>query len=160
MYQGNGSIVIINRRVKHPSFYFIVIFFHILSLSLCQLFYIFLGISRVEPKLLQYISGTLTDHSLSGHPKDHSLLASHPVEPHLTDQIYSDLQKSLNLNIPSNFISTLEPPHANIWHHRGGTITHTIDNFGLNPNHRRSVEHTWKKVIGCIEQGGSTQEEM
>ena len=41
--------------------------------------YMFIGISRVEPKLLHYILGTLTDHSLSGPQKDHSLLASHLV---------------------------------------------------------------------------------
>ena len=44
-------------------------------------------------------------------------------------------------------------PHDNTWHHRGGPITQTIDRFGLNPNHRRYVENTWKSVISCIEQG-------
>ena len=123
-----------------------------MSLYLCQLSYV-LGKSRVEPKLLKYISGNLTDHSLSGPPKDHSLLASHPTEPHPTDQSSLDLQKSLNLNIASYFINTLVSPHANTWHHRGGPITQTIDNFFLNPNHWRSVEHTWKTLISCIEQG-------
>ena len=61
----------------------------------------FLGISRVEPKIRQYSSGTLTDHSLSGPPKDHSLLESHPVELHFTDQSSLELQRSLNLNIAS-----------------------------------------------------------
>ena len=113
----------------------------------------FLGIPRVESKLLQYISDTLTDHSLSGPPKDHSLLASHPVEIHPTDQSSLELKKPLNLNIASYCINTLESPHTNNWHHRGGTITQIIDHFGLNPNHHRSVEHTWKTVIICIEKG-------
>ena len=65
-----------------------------LSIILC-----FLGIYIVEPKRFNYISGTLIDHSLSGPPKDHSLIASHTTEPHPTDQIYLDLHKSLNLNI-------------------------------------------------------------
>ena len=112
----------------------------------------FLGMSRFEPKLLQYIPGTLTDHSYSGPPKDHSLLASHPAEPHPTEQRSLDLHKSINLNIASYFIHTLASPHANTCHQRGGPITHTIDNFGLNPNHQWSVEHTWKTVIRCIEQ--------
>ena len=79
---------------------------------------------------------------MSGPPKDHSFLESHPVELHLTDQSSLELQKSLNLNIASGFIKTLASPHANTWHHRGGTIIQTIDNFGLNPNHRRSMGHT------------------
>ena len=110
-----------------------------LSIILC-----FLGKSRVEPKLLKYIPGTLTYHTLSGPPKDHSFLASHPVEPHPTDQSYFYLQKSLNINIASYFIDTLASPYANTWHYRRGPITQTIDNFCLNHNHRRSVEHTWK----------------
>ena len=104
----------------------------------------FLGKPRVEPKLLQYISGTLIDHSLSGPPEYHLLLASHAAEPHRTDQISLDLYKSINLNIDSYFINTLASPHANTWHHRGGPIIQTIDNFYLNSNHRSSVEHTWK----------------
>ena len=63
------------------------------------------------------------------------------------------LQYSLNLNIASCFINTLASPHANTWYHRGGPITQTIDNFGLNLDHWRSVEHTWKTVIGFIDQG-------
>ena len=89
---------------------------------------------------------------MSGPPKYHSLIASHPTEPHPTDQIYLDSQKSLNLNIASYFINTLEPPHANTWNHRDGTDTQTIDYLFLNPNHRRSVEHTWKTLISCLEQ--------
>ena len=41
----------------------------------------------------------------------------------------------------------------NNWHHRIGTITQTINNFSLNHNHRRSVEHTWKKIISYLEKG-------
>ena len=100
----------------------------------------FLGISIAEPKLLQYISGTLTDHSLSGPPKDHSLIASHPAKPHRTDQSYLDLNKSLNLNIDSYCINILAPAHANHWHHIGGTITQTINHLVPNPNYRRSRE--------------------
>ena len=153
MYQRNGSIGISKQRVTHPSFYFIVVYFFILSAYPLVNYLIFLGISGVEPKLLQYISGTLTDHSSSGPPKDHSLLASHPVEPHPTDQSSLDLYKSLNLDIYSYFIKTLASTHANTWHHRGGPVTQRIDYFGLNSNHWRSVEHTRKKVISCIDQG-------
>ena len=53
---------------------------HIISLSLFSIILCYLGKSKVEP------TGNLTDHFLSGPPKDHSLLASHPVEPRLTDQ--------------------------------------------------------------------------
>ena len=89
-------------------------------------------------------------------PKDHKLLASHPAEPHPTDRssLFSlEKYKSLNNNIAYKFIETLASPHENNWHHRGGPITQAIDNFSLNPNHRRSVEHTWKTLISCIEQG-------
>ena len=151
-YQRNGRPGISNQRVRHPYFYFIVIFPYYqlipLSIILC-----FLGKSRVEPKLLTYISDTLTDHSLPGPPKYHSFLASHPAEPHPTNQSSLELQKSLNLNIASYFINNLASPHANTWHHRGGPITQTINHSFLNPDHRQSVEHTWKTLIGCIEQG-------
>ena len=116
-----------------------------LSIVLC-----YLGKSKVEPTC------TLTDHLFSEPPKDHSLLASHPAEPHPTDQsspLSLAKQKSLNINIASYFIETLASPHENTWHHRGGPITQTIENFSLNHNHRRSVEHTWKTMISCIEQG-------
>ena len=73
----------------------------------------FLVKSRVEPKLIQYIAGTLIDQSLSGPPKYHSLLASHPAEPNPNDQISLDLHKSLNLNIASYFINTFASPHTN-----------------------------------------------
>ena len=62
------------------------------------------------------------------------------------------LTKSLNLNIASYLVSTLVSPNENTWHHRCGTIIQTIDRFGINPNHWRSVENTWKTVIGCIER--------
>ena len=29
-------------------------------------------------------------------------------------------------------------------------LLYTINHFSLNRNHRRSVEHTWKTLIGCI----------
>ena len=120
----------------------------ILSIILC-----FLGKSRVETRILQYISDTLTDHYFSEPQIKHSLLASHPAEPHPTDQSSLDLQKSRNLNISSYFINTLEFPHVNTWHHRVEPITQTINRFGLNPNHQRSVEHSRKTFISCIEQG-------
>ena len=81
------------------------------------------------------------------------MLASHPTEPHPTDQRSLDLQESLNLNIASYFINTLASSLANTWQHRGGTITHKIDHFFRDPNHRRSVEHIWKTLISCIELG-------
>ena len=116
-----------------------------LSIILC-----FFGKSRVETKLINYRSGTLTDNSLLGPPKEHLLIASHTAEPHTTDQSSLELHISLNLNITSYFINTLSSPQANTWHHIGGTITNTIDHFFLNPNHRWSVEHTWKILISCI----------
>ena len=129
-----------------------------IPLLYCEIFFIlsaypfvnyvmFLGISRVEPKLLQYISDTLTYHSLSVHPKYHSLLASHHVEPHPTDQRCLDSHKSLNLNIAYYFINNLASPHINTWHHIGVPITQIIDHFGLNCNYRGSVEHTWNKLL-------------
>ena len=57
------------------------------------------------------------------------------------------------MNIASYFIETLASPQKNNWYHKGGTITQTIDNFPLNTNHQRSVEHTWETLISCIEQG-------
>ena len=110
----------------------------------------YLGKSKVE------LTGTLIDHFLPGPSKDHSLLASHTAEPHPTDRcsLFSfEKQKSLNINIASYFIETLASLHENNWHHRRGPITQTIDHFSLNPNHRRSVEHTWKTLIKCIEKG-------
>ena len=90
---------------------------------------------------------------MSGLPKDHSFLSSHPVKPHPTDQSSLDLHKSLNLNIAPSFIGTLASPHANTWHQISGPITHKIDYFCLNHNHRRSMGHTCKTVISCIDQG-------
>ena len=109
----------------------------------------YLGKSKVES------TGTLTDHLLTGPKKKHKLLASNPAEPHPTDRIslFSlEKHKSLNINIASYFIETLAPPHKNTWHHRGGPITQTIDNFSLNPNHWWYVEYTWKTLISCIEK--------
>ena len=113
----------------------------------------FLGKSRVEPKLLKYISGTLSHHFLSGPPKYHLLIASHPTEPHPNDQISLEKHRSFNINIAYYFIDTLASPHTINLHHRGGPITQTIDHFFINHNHRRSLEHTWKAFISCIEQG-------
>ena len=116
-----------------------------MSIILC-----YLGKPKVEP------TGTLTYHFLTGPPKDHKLLASHPAEPYPTDRssLFSlEKQKSLNIIIASYFIETLAFPHENPWHHRRGPITQTIDNFSLNPNHWRSVKHTRKTLISCIEKG-------
>ena len=38
-------------------------------------------------------------------------------------------------------------------HGTGGTITQTINQSSLNPNHKRSVEKTWKPMIGYLEKG-------
>ena len=52
----------------------IVIYFFILSAYPFVNYHMFLGKFKVEPKLLKYISVTLTDHFLSGLPKYHSLI--------------------------------------------------------------------------------------
>ena len=132
MYQGNGSIGISKQRVRHPSSYFIVGFFSYCQLILLSIILFCLEISRVEPKTIQYIAVTLTYNSSLVTPKDHSLIASHAVEPHLTGQSSLDLQKLLNLNIAFYFINILASPKANTWHHRGGKITQTIDHFCVN----------------------------
>ena len=62
-------------------------------------------------------------------------------------------QKSLNINIAYYFIDTLASQYASTWHRIGGPTTQIIDHFSFNPNRRRSVEHTWKTLIGCIEKG-------
>ena len=131
MYQRNVRLGISNQRVRYPSFYFIVIFFSYYQLIPLSIILCILGKFRFEPKLLQYISVTLTNHSLSGPQKDHSLLASYTVGPHPTDQSYLELQKSLNLKIASYFINTLSSPHSNTFHQRGKSITQTIDHFFL-----------------------------
>ena len=123
------------------------IVFHIIILSFLSIVLWYLVKYKVEP------TGTLTYHFLSGPPKDHSLLASHPAEPHLTDQsslLSLKKQKSLKINIASYFIKTLAFPHSNTWHHIGGTIIQTIGKFSRNPNHQRSVEHTRKTVVSFI----------
>ena len=110
----------------------------------------YLGKHKVQP------TGTLTDNFFPGPPKYHKFPASHPAEPHATDRssLFSlEKHKSLNINIASYFLETLASPHENTWHHRGGTITATIDHFYLNHNHRRSVEHKWKTLISCIYKG-------
>ena len=126
MYQRNGRLGISKQRVRNPSFYFIVRFF-ILSAYPFVNYLMFLKNIQIWPKLSQYISGTLTYHSLSGPPEDHSLLASHPIESHTTDQSSLNLRKELNINIASYFINTLASPHANTFHHRCGPITQKID---------------------------------
>ena len=117
----------------------------VIRLSLFPLSYVFKGLSIVEPKLILSISGTQinhslpgtqTDHSSSEPPKYHSLLSSHPIEPYPGGQSSWELQKSPNLNIAYYFINILESPNYSTCHHRGGPITHTIDNFVLNPNCR------------------------
>ena len=62
-------------------------------------------------------------------------------------------QKSLNINIAYYFLETLASRHENTWHHRVGPITPKINNFSLNHNHRRSVEHTRKILISFTEKG-------
>ena len=110
--------------------------FHIISLFVLSIILCYLGKLKVET------TGTLTYHFFPGLPKDHTLLASHPSEPHPTDRssLFSlENQKSLNINIASYFIETLASPHEDTWHHRGGKIKQKIDHFSLNPNHWRSV---------------------
>ena len=126
-----------------------MVFFHVISLYLLPIILFYLGKSKVES------TGNLTDHFLSGPPKYHSLLASHPAEPHLTDQsslLSLEKHKSLNIKIASYFIETLSSSHSNNLHHRGRLITQTIDHFYPNHNYRRSVEYTWKTLINFIEQ--------
>ena len=118
----------------------------------CFSYYQLISLSIV----LCYLGKYLTDQLFPGPPKDHLLLAPRPVEPHPTDWRYLfhfEKQKSLNINIASYFIETLASPHENTWNRRGGPITQTINHFSLNHNHRRSVEHTWKTLISCIEKG-------
>ena len=129
MYQRNGRLGISNQRVRHPLFYFIVRFFSYYQLIPFSIILYFFGKSRVESKILQYISGNLSNHSFSGPPKDHTFLASHPAEPHPTDQRTLEKQKSLKINIASYFIDTSAYPHTSTWHNRGGPITQTIDHF-------------------------------
>ena len=153
MYQRNGKLGISNKRVRHPWFKVIVILFFILSAYPSVNYLIVLGKSRVETKLFKYISGTLTDHLLSGPPKYHKLLASYPAEPHPTDHRSLEKQKSININIAYYFIDTLASPHASFWHRIGGTIKQIIYHFPINHNRWRSMEHTWKTLIRCIEKG-------
>ena len=106
--------------------------------------------------ILCYLGKSLTDHNFPGPPKYHLLLEPRPAEPHPTDQrslFYLEKQKSLNIDIASYFLKTLASPHKNNSYHRGGPITQTIDIFSLNHNHRKSVGHTQKTLISCIEKG-------
>ena len=85
---------------------------------------------------------------MKGPPKEHLLLEPCTTEPHPTDRrshFSLEKQKSLNINISSYFLETLASPNEKTWHERVGPFTQKINQFSLNPNHRRSVEHTWKK---------------
>ena len=62
-------------------------------------------------------------------------------------------QKSLNINIASYLLETFASPNEKTWHDIGGPITQTINHFSLNPDHRRSVEHTLKTMISSLEKG-------
>ena len=91
---------------------------------------------------------SLTDHDFPGPPKYHLFLAPCLAETYLTDQRYNfslENKQKLNINIASFFLETLASPDEKTWHVTGGPITQTINHFSLNPNHRRSVEKTWKK---------------
>ena len=68
-------------------------------------------------------------------------------------QVFSLGKKNLNINISSFFLETLASPNEKTRHDTGGPITQTINQFFLNPNHRRSVEHTWKTMISYLEKG-------
>ena len=98
----------------------------------------------------------LTDHEFQVPPKDHLTLAPCLAEPHSTDQRYNfslENKQQLNINIAYFFLVTLASPNEKTWHDRGGPITKTINHFALNPNHRRSVEKTWKTMIRSLEKG-------
>ena len=96
---------------------------------------------------------SLTDHEFQGPPKDHLTLAPCLAEPHSIEKRYNfslENKQQLNINIASFFLLTLASPNEKTWHGRGGPITKTIDHFALNPNHRRSVEKTWKTMISYL----------
>ena len=105
--------------------------------------------------ILCRLGKSLTYHDLPGPPKDHLLLAPCTAEPHLTDRRYhfSLGKKTLNINISYYFLETLASLNEKTWHDTGGPITQTINHLSLNPNHRRSVEKTWKKIISSLEKG-------
>ena len=103
-----------------------------------------------------FFGKSLTDHDFQRPPKDHLLLAPCISEPHLTDQRYNfslENKQKLNINIASFFLETLASPNEKTWHDTGVPITKTINHFSLNPNHRRSVEKTWKTMISSLEKG-------
>ena len=117
--------------------------FRLSAYSFCQLSYVFFG---------KY----LTDHDFQGPPKYHLSLAPCLSEPHLTDRRYKfslENKQKLNINIESFFLETLASPNEKTWHDTGGPITQTINHFSLNPNHRRSVEKTWKTMISYLDNG-------
>ena len=147
MYQGNGIIGVSKQKSRHPPFYSIVFFSYYRLVPLSIIFILFRNIQSWKQNSSVYIR--YFNRSLLVRTSKRPLIAIITSRR----QISLDLQKSLNLNIVSYFINTLASPHANTWHHRGGPITHTIDRFGFNPNHWRSVEHTYKIVISCIDQG-------
>ena len=100
-----------------------------------------------------FFGKSLTDHDSQGPPKK---LAPCLAEPHLTDQRYNlslENKQKLNINITSFFLDTLASPNEKTRHDTGGPITKTINHFSLNPNHRRSVEKTWKTMISYLEKG-------
>ena len=86
MYQRKGRLGISSHIVRHPSFYFTMRLFTYYQLIPLSIILSFLEKSIVEPNFLKYLSDTLTDHYFSEPQKKHSLLASHPAEPHPTDQ--------------------------------------------------------------------------
>ena len=63
-------------------------------------------------------------------------------------------KQKLNINIASYFLETLASSNEQTWHDTGDTITQTINNFSLNPNHRRFVEKKWKTMISSLEKEG------
>ena len=62
-------------------------------------------------------------------------------------------KKTLNIDIAYYFLETLESQNEKTLHDTGGSITQTINNFSIKPNHRRSVEKTWKTMISSFEKG-------
>ena len=95
----------------------------------------------------------LTDHDFQRPPKK---LAPCLAEPNLTDRRYNfslDNKQKLNINIAYFFLETLASPNEKTWHDTDGPITQTINHFSINPDHRRSVENTWKTMISYLEKG-------
>ena len=61
-------------------------------------------------------------------------------------------KNNLNINMASFLLETLASPNEKTRHETGCPITQTINHLSLNPNHRRLVENTRKK-ISYIEKG-------